>query len=248
MIRMRWMSVAVLGAGVLLAFGCAKDPYERLDLGQAQPVVSRCVEAMGGLQAWRDVGSVSARSLVTMYDAQGRAFVTEQEHRINLRRGWLRAEGRLPGGTWKARVTARGGGCFEADGFQPSAGLRAQILEALRITLHRLRGPLNLCGFGERAQGARQVHVAGMDLIRVPVAGSKAGVVAYYFDAETNLLRMVTTGADAPGGEGTVTLYSYAMSPEGLAFPCRILVRRFGRHVLVGGRPVLEVEYRQVRF
>jgi len=245
---MRWMSVAVLGAAVFLVSGCGKDPYGRLDLGQARPVVSGCVEAMGGLQAWRGVGSVSAKPIVTMYDAEGRAFVTEQEHLIDLRRGWLRARGRLPQGNWKARVTARGGASFRADGFEPSAELREQMLEALRVTLHRLRGPLNLCGYGERAGGAREVHVAGMDLIRVPAVGSKAGVVAYYFDAETNLLRMVTTGADAPGGEGTVTLYSYVMSPEGLAFPSRIVVRRIGRHVLVGSEPVLEVEYRQVRF
>lgn len=45
-----------------------------------------------------------------------------------------------------------------------------------------------------------------------------------------------------------MTVYSYRVAPNGMAFPSRISVMKIGRHVLIGNAPVLEVEYRQVRF
>ena len=73
-------------------------------------------------------------------------------------------------------------------------------------------------------------------------------MAAYYFNAETSLLRFATAGGDQPGGDGTVTVYSYRVASNGMAFPAKISVMRIGQHVLIGDRPVLEVEYRQVRF
>ena len=61
-------------------------------------------------------------------------------------------------------------------------------------------------------------------------------------------MRLVTAGADAPGGKGTVTVYSYRMLPNGMAFPMRISVMKIGEHVLIGDEPVLEVDYREVNF
>jgi hypothetical protein len=122
-----------------------------------------------------------------------------------------------------------------------------QTISALRIILHRLRGPLNLYWRGEQAVAAQPLRLEGMDLVRVPVRNSRAGVAAYYFDARTHLLKLATAGADAPGGEGTVTVYTYRRLPGGLAFPSRLAVYRIGRNVLVGDQPVLEVDYQSVR-
>ena len=62
------------------------------------------------------------------------------------------------------------------------------------------------------------------------------------------MLKLVTAHADAPGKDGTVTLYTYRMNPNGMAFPAHLAVMKIGRHVLVGERPVLEVDFHRVEF
>lgn len=235
-------------AGMLFVAGCGGDAYHRFDLGPARGVVSRCVEMMGGLQRWESVGPIRATALVTMYDSAGQATVNEQEHEIDLPGGWIRAVAKVPQGRWTATVTDRGKVKFRADSFDASEEMSSQIGAALGMTLHRLRGPLNLCGHGERAVGAGTVRLSGEDLVRVPATGGRQGVAAYYFDDQSSMLRLVTTGADAAGGEGTVTVYSYRVAPNGMSFPARISVMKIGRHVLIGDEPVLEVQYRDVRF
>lgn len=245
---MKRMAPWIVGGLLLSVVGCGGDPYRPYRLGAAQPVVGRCIDMMGGLKRWRSVKPIRAHALVTMYDSAGQATVNEQDQVIDLRRGKIRATARVPDGEWTATVRQSGKGKLEAEGFDPSEQMTSQVVAALRMTLHRVRGPLNLCGRGERAVNAQPVRLTGEDLIRVPVTGGREGIAAYYFDARTSLLRFATAGADAPGGEGTVTVYSYRVAPNGMAFPSRISVMKIGRHVLIGDAPVLEVEYRQVRF
>jgi hypothetical protein len=241
----RWFAAAFL---CTVAVGCASDPYERYRLGPARQAVGGCIDMMGGLRRWESAGTIRARAVVTIYDASGKASVNEQEQVIDLRAGTLRASARVPNGRWVATVDDDGKCRIRTDGFTLDKDSEARLAAALGMLLHRLRGPLNLCGHGERPTAVEPVRLVGSDLVRVGVSGGGQDVVAYYFDAQTNLLRFVTAGADKPARDGTVTLYTYRMAPNGMAFPAKISVVRIGRHVLIGDEPVLEVEYHQVRF
>jgi len=242
---MRKMRVVLAWGCSMLALGCS-DPYARFKLGPAKPVVSKCVEAIGGLRRWQSMKPIAAVALVTMYDSDGKALVNEQQQVIDVLGNSIRAVARMPKGTWSARVSGNGSAAFEATGPGVPAETSARLIEALRLTLHRVRGAFNLLGQGERAIGAEPARVAGDDLVRVPVEGGSAEARAYYFDPGSRMLKYMTAGADAPGGEGTVTTYTYQLMPNGAAFPEKISVVRIGDHVLIGDQPVLEVQYSQV--
>jgi len=228
--------------------GCSADPYARYELGAARGVVSDAVETMGGLKRWQSAGPIRAQAVVTIYDGAGSAVVNKHEQLIDLRAGRIQASARVPGGRWTATVHADGRASFRPGGATLSAEFRSRLLAALETLLHRLRGPMNLCGCGEKAGQVSQVRVDGMKLIRVSASGGSAEVAAYYFDAQSKLLKLLTTGADEPGRQGTVTRYTYQMLPNGMAFPARISVVRIGQHTLIGAKPVLTAEYHDVRF
>ena len=238
---------AAAGCWMLLA-GCASDPYKRYQLGPARPVVGRCVDMMGGLRRWQWAGPIRAKALVTIYDAAGKATVHEVDQVIDVNAGTIRATSVLPEGTWTAEIDQEGKSQFQAKGFTATEDLSSQVISALWTNLHRVRGPLNLLGRDEQVVDAAPARLPGADLVRVPVRGGGQGIVAYYFDVQTSVLRFVTSGADAPGRDGTVTKYLYRVAPNGMAFPSKIAVVKIGQHVLVGEEPVLEIEYRQVRF
>ncbi|HET6429765.1 MAG TPA: hypothetical protein VFJ30_15220 [Phycisphaerae bacterium] len=206
------------------------------------------MDAAGGLKAWRSAGAVRADAIVTVYDDDGVAAVNRHEQVIRLHRGRLWASARVPEGQWSARADARGNVRFNAGGADLPAGLKGRLLESLGTMLHRLRGPMNLCGYGETPGESQPVRVDGMDLVRVSATGGAADVKAYYFDAATGVLRLVTAGADRPGADGTVTVYDYEKFPNGMAMPTRLSVVKIGEHVLVGDQPVLEIQYSNVRF
>jgi hypothetical protein len=84
------------------------------------------------------------------------------------------------------------------------------------------------------------------DVIRVAVQSSPQGSVAYYLDAQDLVLSYVTTGADSPGGKGTITRYHWQMAKNGLSFPSSIEVLTLGRDVLIGDTPILELVYDEV--
>ncbi len=223
--------------------GC-ESPCE---LGPAKGVVMASVNSMGGLKAWQKVDEIRADAVVTSYNDKGEAFVNRQRQVIDINNGEIAAEAVMGNGSWKAEVESDGRVQWEAQGLSDVGGLSAREAQNLRTILHRVRGPLNLACFGERPTAVAKVDVLGKPYFRVPVRTNPSGVRAYYFDAVTNALAMVTTGADVAGGKGTVTLYTYRMEPNGLAFPSRIAVMKIGHNVLVGDEPVLEVEYKDVK-
>ncbi len=237
--------LAVLG--LLAVSGCA-DPYARYKLGPAHDAVAGSIDAMGGIGRWRSVGSIEAIAVVSIYDDTGKAMINEQHQVIKLKRDVILASARTADGSWAAVVDGDGKSKFKSKGFAESPERKAALVESLRTILHRVRGPMNLCVGGEKTTGSERVRIGGQDLIRVPVKGGDAGVNAYYFDAQTHTLKLVTAGADEAGGEGTVTVYSWKMHPNGMAFPDRISVMKIGKHVLVGDEPVLEVNYRKVEW
>jgi hypothetical protein len=204
---------------------------------------------MGGLKRWLSAGPISAEAVVTLYDDAGKAFVNKHRQLYNIAGGTLSAGARLPEGRWTAELSRTAAPVFRSGVAMP-AGTRRLLVTALQTTLHRVRGPMNFFdSLGPERPGLpRRVRVASMDLFRVGVQGAPGGVKAYYFDAQTYLLRLVTAGSDEPGKDGTVTLYTYRMCSNGMAFPSRLAVMKIGQHVLVGEKPVLEVDFHRVRF
>ena len=101
-----------------------------------------------------------------------------------------------------------------------------------------------------KVKAVAKTRVEGVAVVRVGVDDPSGQVVAYYFDASTNMLRFVTGGADAPGGAGNITVYSpresYTMLPNGLAFPKAFRINKIGQDVLLSDKPVLEVEFSNV--
>jgi len=235
--------LAVCGACLV---GCQDpNPYKRFNLGPAEKTVAGAVEAMGGLKAWQGLRQVRAVGMVTWHDPSGKTYTNSQEYWFDFAAGTLKATGRTPRGRWRAVVDEEGN-LLERTGLD-AAGVGSERTVATLVTiLHRVAGPLNLLGKSERVAGAEALRVDGVAMTRVPVAGDTHRAAAYYFDGATSLLAMVTAGADRPGGEGTVTLYTYAKHPGGLAFPTRLRIIEIGRHVLVGATPVLEVEFSEV--
>ena len=249
---MRFTREAVAGVlGILLVAGCelngSRDPYAGYELGPARDAVAASVEAIGGLNAWRKVSTVRATAVVTLYDQAGTAYVDRQEHEIDLGAGRIVALGMAGRGSWRAEAYEDGRGGVTVSGAPMPAAAQKRLIEALSRLARRTGGPMNLLAGGERVRTARPVNVGGHDLVRVGVDGDNQRATAYYFTREGGLLRMVTEGADSPGKDGTVTQYTYKVLPNGLAFPARIRVVRIGRHVLVGSRPVMDVEFSNVR-
>ena len=231
----------------LLVSGCAQPPAGPTEYAAAvSPPVCAAIESSGGAQRWRQLGPVRATAVVALYDEKGTAWVTQQKQVIDLFNGRIRASARLPRGTWTAQVGEGADPAFHVEGEPSSQVVRQRVLDGLWMTLHRVRGPLNLCYFGEQAGPARRVKIDGQELIRVPVVQSRHGARAYYFDPHSSMLRLMTAGSDEPGQGGTVTVFTYAMQRGGLAFPSRIEVRRIGQHQLIGDARVMTVDYTDV--
>ena len=241
---------SLLIVSVLLCAGCAADSYGRYGLGEATEVVGASIETLGGAGRLLRAGPIDADAIVTLYDEAGTAYVNRQRQTYRLGAGTLDAEAALPEGPWSAHIRAGAAPSLEA-GAALSAERRELLLKALDACQHRVRGPLNLLnvsGTGETAGKPQRVHLPGMEVFRVPVTGGDQDVKAYYFDARTYLLRLVSAGADQAGGEGTVTVYTYRVGPDGMAFPSRLRVVKIGRNVLVGDTPVLDVDFHHVTF
>lgn len=242
------MSQTLCVAAVACLWPLAGCAFQAGGSDVGDPAVAASMDAIGGAARWRQLHSVDAKAVVSTYDASGAAMINLQRQKIDVAGGSISAEADLPGGGWRAGVRLTGSPSFSSQGAAVSGKNQGLLADGLRTTLHRVRGPLNLIDGTERAQPSQLVRVSGVQYVRVPVSGSPVGVKAYYFDAETKLPRMVTAGGDAPGQAGTVTVYTYQMQPNGLAFPVRVDVRRIGRHVLVGEEKVLTVDYQQVSF
>lgn len=238
---------AICAFGSFLLGGCGlifSDPVAQL--GPARETVIASLNAMGSLEAWRKVGQIRAKAVVTMYDEKGQAYVNRQDQVIGLSAGKIVARATTPQGAWKAQVVLDGPSELESPGFQLDPAIKNRILASLATELHRVGGPLNFILADERARSREPARVGGVDVVRVGVGADNRRAIAYYFDATTHLLRFLTSGADKAGHKGTVTVYTYMMLPGGMAFPRRIRVVEIGQHVLVGEKHVLDVDFSDV--
>lgn len=235
---------------LLLAGGCASEPYAACPAGASRTVVIRSIEAMGGLGRWEAVNSIRTTAIVTVYRGTT-GIVSQQRQRYDLRSGTLKARAMLPEGPWKATVHVDGQYDFDAKGYALAPQRRTEIVMSLTTLLHRAYGPLALCRFGpsqisQTVTDSQNVRISGHDYIRLGVKGGAENVKAYYLDPQTYLPGLVTVGGDRPGEVGTVTRYTYKLVANGLAFPAKVEVYNIGQDVLISDTPILEVDFRTV--
>ncbi|RPI62192.1 MAG: hypothetical protein EHM48_04485 [Planctomycetaceae bacterium] len=240
--RLAHVSLILTVAGLIFT-GC-KPPEDPLGnrLGPARDVINASVQAIGSLPDWQKVTNVSATAIVASYDADGNKTVDRLMLNMDIWGGVITADGASPQGAWSARVSDDGT-CTTTG--SPSLGKEALCRE-LGTILHRVRGPLNMLAEREQVLSAHRDRVDGINVNRVAVEGRGKTKMVYYFDAATNLLRFVSEGDETPGSKGTVTIYgqreSYAALPNGLTMPRKFRVVKVGQHVMIGDKPVLDVE------
>jgi hypothetical protein len=232
-----------------LVAGCDNYRMAESRLGPASAIVSASVANLG----WRKVfggapGAVSFTAIVTTYDKDGQKYTDRQKMVADLGAGAISASGATPLGAWTARAGRAGLTSTEADPRVDTALVSRRMGMVLPVLLHRLRGPYNLLDGPEVARSGQKAQVGGVPVVRVGVTGDNSQAVAYYFEPATGILKYVTAGADAPGGDGTVTSYEYRSHKNGATFPCLIRVDRIGKNVLLGEVPVFQVELSDVRF
>lgn len=242
----RFGMVGLLGASLLA--GCESPEARQVRrLGPAAEIVSASINNLGWQQARREAKEVSFTAIVTTYDETGRRHADRQEMVVDLERNTLTSTGATPQGWWQA--TVKGETCrLKGQKGVETWKVADRMAPTLVTLLHRMRGPLNLLRTRERARTADRTIVGGQQVVRVGVGGDNRMAVAYYFGAVSGMLRFVTAGADAAGGDGTVTAYEYAAEENGMIFPNTVDVRRLGRHVLLGAEPVFKVEISHVTF
>lgn len=235
----------ILALGTCLWVGCA-GTFANCHPSSGS-AVAKAIDNVGGLPRWQKAKTISSDALVTIYDEQGQAHITKQRHTFDVQEGRLTATATLPDGSWQAVVylPKRGKDSFKSDGVTLTAPEQLRLLAAMHTVLERAFGPMNFC-LGEKAGKEEMSRVEGTDMIRVAVDSSPQGSVAYYLDAQDLVLSYITTGADRPGGKGTITRYRWQMASNGLSFPASIEVLTLGRDVLIGDAPILELAYGKV--
>lgn len=241
---MKRTCLPVILAGLMLA-GCGNaGRYGQYNLGESQELVAKSVESIGGLDAWTRLGTVRANVVVAIYDARGQ-HVTRQKQLININAGSVESSGMTARGKWNALVHDDGRQVFSGD--TANGPTSFQIVAALRTELHRLRGPLNLLGRGERTGDTEKMFIGGKEVTRVLARGGLNDVAAYYFCVETGRLVYLTCGGIEAGKAGSITAYEYTTLPGGIVFPKSIKVYRIGEHVLLGDKLIMEAEFSDIR-
>jgi len=248
------MRIVRFGLTVLLSgaisVGCTStslEAYKKYDLGPAEATIASGIESAGGLRAWKKVGRIRAKALMTIYEDDGRSYVNRQVHEVRINARKLTIKAAEGSGKWRASYSTGLIGGFSLSNRAALEGLSQERLRRIMgVLLHRLIGPLNLLGGEERPGEPANVTVDGQDLVRIPVTGDRSMASAYYFDVAGGELRMVADGSDKPGRKGTVTLYKYQTLPNGMLFPSKVQIVRTGEYILVGKTSIVEVEYSEV--
>ena len=251
---MKGLRTALPLAAILAIGGCAGG-IEGAKTSTMNPALCRTaylsLQSAGGFEAWRAVGTVRAKAVLTIREPAGQDCVNAIDLTIDLSGGVLEARARTATGGWQGRAGINGQCDLSGEGLPGEPARREQIAKALATILHRLRGPMNLLLGTDRPDGvSRPAVVDGVDVVRLPAGGGAFDVKAYYFARGDHRLAFLTAGGDAPGQAGTVTVYDYQTVRSGLAFPSRIRLIRLGSEVLVGGEAadlLLDVTFSDVQ-
>lgn len=227
--------------------GCqGRMDFQAAKLGPAGDTIRMSINSIGGLTAWEQVREVKATALLTLYNDQGQPFITQATIRIDPVKGQLIAAGPSGEGLWRATIDEKGQRLFETKGYSPVAEQQSRICDALMTVLAQVNGPLNFLKTDVQAGRASSPTIAGMRLTRVGISGNTRGVQAYYFDRVTGTLRFLTVGADQAAKPGSVTLFTYATLPDGMAFPKSMQVVKIGENILISDQAILEVNFSNV--
>ena len=210
------------------------------------------LESCGWIKAWQGLSAVRAKAVITIHQPGGQAYVNTVDLTMDLPGGTLEAQGRTATGAWQGRAGIDGKSTLSGEGLPGEPARQQEIAQALTTILHRLRGPVNLLQGTERLGSlVSGATVDGVGVIRRPVTQRGAvDVKAYYFSKADHRLAFLTTGGDAPGQPGEVTVYEYETLKSGLAFPREIRLVRIGSNVLLGKEVadlLLEATFSDVR-
>ncbi len=241
-----WMGVAAVLAGLAWTAGCEK-PAPDPDVQAARSALQRGQDASGTVQQWRRAVPVRSVVLVSFYEPDGAANIRRMEIRVNPLAGEMTAWGITPLGPWQLSVRQKDDGTFDMLYEGPDDDASGWLPRAMAMLLHRIRGPLNVLRGPEQTVSVGPADVGGIDeaLTRVGVdaSASAARTQAYYFDAKSNRLRLITTHADTPGQEGLVSEIEFAESPDLPTLPRQIRIHRIGEFALIGPEKVLEATF-----
>ncbi|MBI5723815.1 MAG: hypothetical protein HZA50_07655 [Planctomycetes bacterium] len=208
------------------------------------PEVNAAVGAIGGLDAWTRINRFQANLVLTVWNADGKALVNRFRLVVNLRDSRLTAVTSTSTGQWSVSVTPSGG-TVSGDGYTAGEDFGKLLLAGFQAILHDVGGPLNLA-YREQAGQAQQVQISGNKFVRIPVAGAASRAIAYYCDPVAMTLIWMTAGADEPGQDGTVSVYTYGMLPNGMFFPSSIRCVKIGQYALIGKTLVFEADFSDV--
>lgn len=215
------------------------------------PEARQSLEAAGGFKAWQGVSVVRAKAVVTIREPDGQSYVNTVDLRIDLPGGTLEASGQTGTGAWQGLAGINGKSALSGAGLPGEPARQQQIGQALATILHRLRGPMNLLLGSDRPVGpGGEKLIDGTSVTRLVVGGGAFDVKAYYFNKSDRRLGFLTTGGDAPGRHGDVTVYEYQTLRDGLVFPSQIRVVRIGPNMLLGRESsdlLLEATFSDVR-
>ncbi|MCE5276848.1 MAG: hypothetical protein ABFD92_13000 [Planctomycetaceae bacterium] len=209
--------------------------------------VAASIKAMGGIEAWQNVQTVTYDAVVTFYNDGGTAHVDRHRQAIDLINWTLTASSTRPAGAWQAVVDPEGKVAFHPAPARES-DLQTLLTNALPMVLERAPGVLNLVSVHTSQRPGRQsrARIDGIDAIRVAAAGD-GWAKAYYLDRGSNLLQFATSGGDAPGQSGTITRYTFTRLGKDMRFPSRIEVFAIGQNTLLGEKKILDMDLLNIR-
>ena len=234
----------VVLAWALVLVGCGRA--NRVPGSQAEQVVMDAADRSGGARQLEEVSRITGSALVKLYDDEGRATVRGQQFTAYPRWGLIQAQGRLGGGSWRAMVSVAGVGLVTTSGDASlDSAEKERIENYLRLILHRLRGPMNLLGGGEKPVEVKTVFVAGRAMRRIAATGRPELAKAYFFDERYRDLRLITDGKDTLPGSGTVTVLNN-QRVDGYLLPVSMQVVEVGKDSLIGERTRMSVRLENV--
>ncbi len=254
--NVRHWTLAMIAAMVCTLAGCCAvkpDPAPAVQeppppaLIGASGAVQGSLNAMGGLESWRKIQTVSYDAVVTFYNDGGTANVDRHRQSIDLIDWTLTASSTRPAGAWQAVVDRNGKVAFNPAPSRETS-LQALLVNALPMVLERAPGVLNLVSVntGQRPGRESRARIDGIDLVRIGATG-EGWAKAFYTDRQSRLLQFATSGGDAPAQSGTITRYTFTRVGRSMRFPSRIEVVGIGQNSLIGERKILEMDLANIR-
>ncbi|MCE5278729.1 MAG: hypothetical protein LLG03_11950 [Planctomycetaceae bacterium] len=216
-------------------------------LTDASGAAGRSIAAMGGIESWRKVQTVSYDAVVTFYSDSGTAHLDRHRQSIDLIDWTLTASSTRPAGAWQA-VVDRGGKVAFSPAPAHESNLQALLTNALPMVLERAPGVLNLVSVNTNQRPGREsrARIDGTDVLRIAAAGD-GWAKAFYLDRHSSLLLFATSGSDAPAQAGTITRYTFTRVGKSMRFPSRIEVLAIGHNTLLGEKKIMDMDLLNIR-